>query len=447
MLFSSRRPSLARPARSDDSDVPILLILFLGLLLVGLIGGGFVLFTWRRAQAQREMAVEMEMMARQDAEEARAQAERLAAQAPQQANAPPAVARQAALLIAEKAQTLCEKGNVNEGLLWLARGAEVTKDDAEWRSFFVANLAAWGRPPAEPRVLFRQAGPVTALAAGPDGKTFLAGDEKGAARVYDGTTGKPVGEPIEVKGGVTALAFGPDGKTARVADDGGHWLRVEIATRKPDGDAAEAPGPVLAVSFKPDGTGVAVGLCERGAWFTDGEERENLKPVTKDSPLLSAALAPDGKRFLGGHEDGRARLWSLPDAKPLGPPLREGAPVRAVAVSADGRLFATAAAKSVRLWDAVARRPVGRPPRQEHDVLCLAFTPDGASLLTGGADGAARLWPLPRTEGLSVERLALWAQVTAGAELDQDGAVKPLTPSAHEERRRRLAELGGPPRP
>jgi hypothetical protein len=43
------------------------------------------------------------------------------------------------------------------------------------------------------------------------------------------------------------------------------------------------------------------------------------------------------------------------------------------------------------------------------------------------------------------ERVALWAQVLTGMELDADGVARLLDPAAWQERRRRLAERGGPP--
>jgi hypothetical protein len=39
----------------------------------------------------------------------------------------------------------------------------------------------------------------------------------------------------------------------------------------------------------------------------------------------------------------------------------------------------------------------------------------------------------------------VWVEVLAGMELNGQGAIRPLTPGALRQRRRRLEELGGPP--
>ena len=55
-------------------------------------------------------------------------------------------------------------------------------------------------------------GTVNAVAFSPDGKTILTGSG-GTARLWDATTGQPLGPPMTPKDGVVAVAFSPDGKT------------------------------------------------------------------------------------------------------------------------------------------------------------------------------------------------------------------------------------------
>jgi hypothetical protein len=47
--------------------------------------------------------------------------------------------------------------------------------------------------------------------------------------------------------------------------------------------------------------------------------------------------------------------------------------------------------------------------------------------------------------GGGAEQLRLWIETTTGTELDPTGALRPLSPQALDERRRRLAQLGGAP--
>jgi hypothetical protein len=77
----------------------------------------------------------------------------------------------------------------------------------------------------------------------------------------------------------------------------------------------------------------------------------------------------------------------------------------------------------------------------------VAFGATGRTVLTGCADGKARLWQIPLPLEGQVERIVLWAQVRTGMELAPDGEARALDPPAWQQRQHRLEELGGPPTP
>lgn len=438
---------VVRPGRSD-TDVPVLgfLVVVLLLLLVG--GGGFMMWQWRKATQMELMAREMELVAREEAERARDQAEEARAAAEEAARknekALAKVRRQGTDFALDQGLKLCGQGQVNDGLLWFARGLEESGDDADLQRTFRASLAAWGQPQPEARKLFGQAQPVTALALSPDGKTVLTGGADGVARAWPAEGGKAVGEAPPAEEKVSIVGFGAGGKEWLVAN-GRHVRRVDAATGKPIGELTETPPrPVLALTATADGKLMMFGTCEEGVWLAGAGSPQ--KPFTPESPVLSGAFGPGGKTTLTGHEDRTARLWGA-DGKELGEPLRHDGPVAAVAVSADGQLFATAAGKAARLWDAATHRPIGRPLVHATDVLSLAFRPDGKGLLTGDRAGGVWEWAVPAPIPGEVRRLKLWAEVTAGKEVDATGAVRPLDAATRAERRGKLAELGGPPTP
>jgi WD40 repeat protein len=117
--------------------------------------------------------------------------------------------------------------------------------------------------------------------------------------------------------------------------------------------------------------------------------------------------------------------------------------VQAVAFSPDGRMVATASGREVHVWDATTGKPIGDSLEHQTQVLAVVFSPDGGTLAAVGDENCATLWRLPIPVEGDVERIGLWVQVITGAELDEKGGFQFLDASTWQERRKRLAELGG----
>jgi hypothetical protein len=443
-------PAVRRPGRSD-SDIPVIGLLIV-LLLVLLMGGGGVFFwAMRRAQVERALAMEKEVRAMEAEEIARADAEKAreaeAAKGPKEQKVEDLLhprGPQPAVAALKQGMTLCEKGQVNEGLLWFVRGLEQSGNDAALQRVFRANLAAWDDTRAGSK-LTSQKGAVTALALSADGKLALTGNDDGAARAWQTDGGQPAGESPRGKEKVTALGFGAGGKEWLIGDEAGS-RRIDATTRKLIDEPLESPGTVLAIGTKGDQV-IMFGTCERGVWLSEDGGRDDVKKLfNSDSPVLSAALGPGVKIILTGHDDHQARAWDG-RGKPIGNPLPHEAAVEAVAVSADGKWFATGSGQTARLWDAATHQPVGRPLVHETDVTSLAFTPDGTGLVSGDRSGTVRRWAVPVPVEGDAARLKLWVEARAGKVLDAAGKVRPLDEKTLQDRRQKLQAAGGPPKP
>lgn len=89
------------------------------------------------------------------------------------------------------------------------------------------------------------------------------------------------------------------------------------------------------------------------------------------------ALSGDGRTLVSGHADGIAKVWSLPEGKEIQrTPARFG-PIRGVAISPDGKTFASTG-NTVCVWDVAS----GEQIAELEKASVVAFSPDGKTLAT-----------------------------------------------------------------
>ncbi len=277
-----------------------------------------------------------------------------------------------------------------------ARLWDTTKDEPLAGSVPMVNLGSGPHPG------------ITSAAFSPDGRTLLTGGADRIVRRWDAATGRPLGVLLKADDILTALVFSPDGRTVLTGDWQGHVRRWDAATGEP-------LGPTLQHGFK----------------------------------VVAAAFSPDGKFFLTGSLDGTAQLWDTQTGRRFGPALAHRKALTCVAFDPTGRAVAAASQDStVRLWDVATGTPLGPPIRHPSGPVCsLEFRPDGAALLTVAADGTVLVWPLPEPPADDPERVARWAKVVTGLDMDDDGVISPLRAGDWSSNRRDLEALGGSPFP
>jgi len=156
------------------------------------------------------------------------------------------------------------------------------------------------------------------MAFSPDGK-ILASASGNMIRLWDTSTGKPVGTPLTSSTHIKALAFSPNGSTLAVGSGAGTIQLWDVAIGKPSttigGLLTLTTDTVNAVEFSPDGSTLVAGSEDGTVRLWDVSHPAYTTaiglPITDASPVLSVALGPDGSTLAVGSSDGTARLWNL----------------------------------------------------------------------------------------------------------------------------------------
>jgi WD40 repeat protein len=251
----------------------------------------------------------------------------------------------------------------------------------------------------------RHQGHIDALAAGPDGHTWLTGSADGTARLWDTSVGSLEMYAFPDATRINDLAYSPDGKRVATCTFGSYGAQVwDVATGRPVGKRLAHPHRLWALAFSPDSKTVATAGNDAMVYLWDARTGEPAagKPLPHRGALTGVVFSPDGKTLLTannvendtGHPPvrGEARLWNL------GTGQRQGAPVSftnrfqdlySAAFSPDGtKAVVGDDGGTVWLLDLTTGRPLAAPlvPRHGSAVTAVAFSPDGKRLLTGSND-------------------------------------------------------------
>ena len=155
---------------------------------------------------------------------------------------------------------------------------------------------------------------------------------------------------------------------------------------------------VLALAIHPDGQLVAVELVESTSLWNLRSGKEVLQVTNRRALLSHLVFSPDGRFLIGSSGGGSRAIWDVA----TGQPVRLVDNTRRIyeylwaggALSPDGRLAASVQEEIIYVWDVATGTDRLKLVGHTNSVKTVAFAPNGRTLISGGSDGAVRVWDL-----------------------------------------------------
>jgi WD40 repeat protein len=250
----------------------------------------------------------------------------------------------------------------------------------------------------------------------PDGRRILAGSFDGRVRVWDAKTYLPRSTFRGHEVSVRAMAWGDGGRLLLCG--GGDPIKKDFSLWLCDGASGRRLRRLVGhtrcvhcVALSPDGRrALSCSNQTMRLWdVTSGKEIRRFRSEGLNS--LNIACSPDWSFALVGELDGSLWLWDLRTWKKVRQFKGHAESVNGVAFSPDGRRAISGGGSAylipgmlpedcrLRLWDVATGQLLYCFPNTGLAIECVAFSPDGRFALSGHADGAVRLWRLPKGQG------------------------------------------------
>jgi WD40 repeat protein/DNA-binding SARP family transcriptional activator len=266
------------------------------------------------------------------------------------------------------------------------------------------------------RVVLRVSGLGGFLDWSPDGTMFVTEgpEESGLIDIRNAETGESLRSWQGHKVDVNLVVFSNDSSMlATTGDDGA--LKIWDPATGEELWAFEGEGTVFGPSFSLDGSLVAASWPdERKVRTFDLSTGRMVQEIGMADVGYTTSFSPDGRRLvIATAQEGAVVVDSRSGERVLS--MGDGMPADiSVDWSPDGRSIAASANDdpTVRIWDAKTGKPRVTLAGHTGRIVATDWSPDSARLVTGSADGTAKLWEIG--DGEARELLTLSAQHLSG---------------------------------
>jgi WD40 repeat protein len=319
------------------------------------------------------------------------------------------------------AERLLGKGAWREGVAYLGRALRLDpKNSAAARQLWSAVVYDEGDRNTVPALVLRQEAKVHVAVFSPDGRRILTATADKTARVWDATTGAPIGEPMRHEDEVVDAAFSPDGARIATASKDRTARLWDAATLKPLGEPMRHEHPVDHVAFNSTGTRIVTECDEADSlqlWdAATGASVGKAMPHKPNYAWTLVPFSPDGK-LLTTIENNAPRNWDSATGKSLGKPLPLSSGVGDIAVSPDRKRAVIVRSGKAEVWNMTSGKILHKLPigtLYELARASAAFSPDGKRIVTV-VNWSVQLWDAETGKRVGSEHACAPSDAEGGA--------------------------------
>ena len=239
-------------------------------------------------------------------------------------------------------------------------------------------------------------GPVWSVTASPDGQTLVMGLEDGKIVVYNVADRKIRFTLDEHTGPVWGLEYFPDGQRFVSASDDG-TVKIWDTDKRSSAKSLPASSGVRCVAVAGHGRSIATGDQTGEVFVWDTQDEKPIRKYNHGGTVTAIAFDKEGHTIASAGSDKTVKIWNLmkDDTKPRFTLPNQKGPIYAVALSPDDGLIAAAGWEGiVKILDLNSGFELQELKGHENDIWSLSFGMRGKELIlaSAGQDGSVRVW-------------------------------------------------------